>query len=328
MNGKFDCAFYFAPGKWYIKFGTPDDRNNITYLGFIKYLEAYMEVGNYQVDPMPPIPDEIRTVLLRSGVDPSFFQRGFDPAIQSGAGFIFGADIGFDYKGQFLIFKASVGAKAGFDISLKKYDDQDVNCNGRTSVGADGWYAMGQVYAGVWGSIDISTDFFGDINILDVGAGAALQAGIPNPTWVSGAIGGYYSVLDGLISGSLHFEFTIGEKCVVTTDVLKDFKLISDITPAEGADNSKADVTIEPAVAFNYRMSPTVGNNASFSVLQHTGENIGDTVRRYFRFNQNCVAVNFNDNDHSQQVAYKEFVSPDGTGIAVGPNQTLDKTTN
>jgi len=41
----------------------------------------------------------------------------------------------------------------------------------------------------------------GKFEILGLSLGAALQAGLPNPTWIAGAVGGSYSILGGLISG-------------------------------------------------------------------------------------------------------------------------------
>lgn len=324
MTGQFNAAFYFAPKKWFIKFGTPDNKNNITFLGVLKYVESYMEVGNYQIDPMPPIPQKVRDVLVRSGVDPSFFRRPVDAALDRGEGFIFGADAAFDYSGSFAIFRANIGATIGLDVSMKKYgDDDNIICdNGQKNIGADGWYAMGQVYAGIWGSIDISTDFFGDINILDVGAGAALMAGLPNPTYASGAIGGYYSVLGGAISGHLHFEFTVGPKCSVSNDVLSGLKLIGGVTPLNG--NNNTEVLTSPAVAFNYNLAENPYN--TFSVMQDDGK--GNQKKRTFRFNENCVSASLYDNTHHYNLAVTKYISDDRTGMTVGPNNGLVRLTN
>lgn len=323
MTGQFNAAFYFAPKKWFIKFGTPDNKNNITYLGVLKYIESYMEVGNYQVDPMPPIPQKVRDVLVRSGVDPNFFKRPIDAALDRGEGFIFGADAAFDYSGSFAIFKADIGATIGFDVSLKKYgsDDGIICDNGQTSIGADGWYAMGQVYAGIWGSIDISTDFFGDINILDVGAGAALMAGLPNPTYASGAIGGYYSVLDGAISGHLHFEFTVGSKCTVSKDALSGLKLIGGMTPVDGTKNME--VLTAPAVAFNYNLADNPYK--TFSIVQDIG---GKMAKRVFRFNEGCVSTSLHDDTHGSNLAVTTYTADDRTGMTVAPTSGLTRLTN
>lgn len=321
MTGQFNAAFYFAPKKWYIKFGTPQNKNNVAFFGVLKTLESYMEVGNYQIDPMPPIPDDIQKVLIKSGVSPSFFHRPIDGMVDQGQGFIFGADAGFDYSGSFAIFKASFGAKIGLDVSLKKYsqDDEIICDNGQKTIGADGWYAMGQVYAGIWGSIDISTDFFGDINVLDVGAGAALTAGLPNPTYASGAIGGYYSVLGGAISGHLHFEFTLGSKCTVTKDALSGLKLIGGLTPVDGTKNME--VVTSPAVAFNFDLAQNMYQ--TFTVKQANGN--GGFITRTFRFNSGCVSTSLHDNTHNSNVAVTNYVSEDRTGMTVGPNYGLQR---
>ncbi len=328
LQGHGTIQVYFGPGpkpfgNYYIKFGLPEPENaRITFpYEFLNNNQFYMEAGNYQIDPMPPLPADIITVLQKSGVNTSIFSRANDPDISSGAGFIFGASAGFKYQGQFAIFKADFGATIGFDIALKQYgQDANISCsNGQTTIGYGGWYATGQIYAGIWGSIDISTDFFGDINILDVGAGAALQAGLPNPTYVTGAIGGYYSVLDGAISGSLHYEFTMGEPCTISKDVLSGFKLISDVNPVDGS--TDMEVTTAPAVAFNFNL--TDNDNVSFSIMQHI-DGKPDT-RRDFRFNQNCVNATLHDNTNNADIAVTASESSDRTGMTFVPNETLAK---
>lgn len=323
LTGQFNAAFYFAPGKWYIKFGTPDNKNNITFLGILKYIESYMEVGNFGIDPMPPIPQKVRDVLVRSGVDPSFFQRPIDATLDRGEGFIFGADAGFDYSGSFAIFKISIGATIGFDVSLKKYSsDDDITCdNGQKTIGADGWYAMGQVYAGIWGSVDISTEFFGDINILDVGAGAVLMAGLPNPTYAAGAVGGYYSVLGGLISGHMHIEFTVGSKCTVSKDALSGLKLIGGITPVSGSKNME--ILSAPAVAFNFNLAEKPGK--TFAIMQDDGK--GNQRKRVFRFNSGCVNTSLHDDTHNAYIGVANTVADDYTGITVAPTTGLTRLT-
>ncbi|HWB28013.1 MAG TPA: hypothetical protein VG738_21215 [Chitinophagaceae bacterium] len=331
LRGHGSIQMYFGPGPkplghFFIKFGIPepeDQRITFNYL-FLNDNSFYLEAGNYQIDPMPPLPQDIITVLQKSGVNTSIFNRPVDADLDRGAGFILGASAGFKYQGQFAIFKADIGAKIGFDIALKEYgQDADISCsNGQTTVGYGGWYATGQIYAGIWGSIDISTDFFGDINVLDVGAGAALTAGLPNPTYVTGAIGGYYSVLDGAISGRLHFEFTMGEKCTVSKDVLSGLKLISDITPVDGSKDME--VTTSPAVAFNFTVG--INDNTSFSIVQHT-EDKGD-VRRDFRFTQSCIKAGLHDNTHNTDAHVSGSLSQDRTGMTFVPDQTLARLTN
>jgi hypothetical protein len=98
-------------------------------------------------------------------------------------------------------------------------------------------------------------DFQGqkDVNILDVGMAAVLQAQLPNPLYMKGAVGGHYSVLGGLVKGNCIFQVEIGEQCVITnTNVLDGISVISDITPRQGTND--VDVFSSPQVTFNYEI--------------------------------------------------------------------------
>jgi hypothetical protein len=90
----------------------------------------------------------------------------------------------------------------------------------------------------------------GKFEILGLTVGALLQAGLPNPTWIDGAVAGSYSILGGLISGYCNFRFTLGERCTPPlASALAAVEMISDIAPENGA----TDVSIfaEPTAFFN-----------------------------------------------------------------------------
>jgi hypothetical protein len=149
-------------------------------------------------------------------------------------------------------FHHSDGAQLGFDVALLNYGATAQCADGRP-MGANGWYATGQMYARLDASVGLFVDLWfvqGKFEILGLSLGAALQAGLPNPTWIAGAVAGSYSILGGLISGYCNFRFTLGERCTPPlASALAAVEMISDIAPENGA----TDVSLfaEPTAFFN-----------------------------------------------------------------------------
>jgi hypothetical protein len=161
----------------------------------------------------PAPPPNVSQILGGKDMD---YMRDLN-ALGKGNGIAFGAGMDFDTGDlTFLVFYARLAAGLGFDVMLKDYGE-DVRCEGRSGpLGVNGWYANGQLYAYFQGKIGIKVNLFfkkGRFDILSLGAAVVLQAKLPNPTWMKGTVGGYFSILGGLVSGRCNFEVTIGEKC-------------------------------------------------------------------------------------------------------------------
>jgi predicted transport protein len=153
---------------------------------------------------------------------------------------------------KFMMFYARFAAGLGFDIMLKNYGD--AQCKGSTSsLGINGWYANGQAYAYFQGKIGIAVKlpfYSGNYDIIDLGAAAVLQAKLPNPLWMQGNVGGYYSILGGMVKGNCKFQVTIGQQCeIVGGSALSGIKVIADITPANGTKD--VNVFNAPQAVFN-----------------------------------------------------------------------------
>ncbi len=250
VNGGGRASFKFSPSEWYILIGRPERQNRIQ-LSFLNMatLDSYLMVGS-AIPGSPPPPPEVSEILGGQDLD---YMRD-ENALKRGGGFAFGASFRFDTgKITFLIFYAQIRAGVGFDLMLRNYGP-DVRCAGRNEpIGINGWYANGQVYAYLQGSIGLHVDFFfykADIEVLSLGLAAVLQAKLPNPTWMRGIVGGYYSVLGGLVRGNCHFEFTLGEECrIVGGSVLSSIKIISELTPKN--DDKDVSVFTSPQAIFN-----------------------------------------------------------------------------
>ncbi len=266
------AVLHFESKEWYVYVGTPDDRIGLSVgIGSIRAsATSYMMVGT-KILGSPPPPENVSRIL--GGIDLDYM-RDLN-ALGTGAGFAFGAAFGVDTGDlRFLMFYARFATGAGFDIMLKDYGD--ARCAGQSDpIGINGWYANGQAYAYLEGNIGIRVRVFGrsrNIKILEIGAATVLQAKLPNPFWMQGIVGGRFSLLGGLVSGSCKFKLTIGKECEIVGDdnVLEDIKVIAEITPGDGS--TEISVFNAPQGVFNMEV------NKPFEIIDPE-----DNKPRYFQ---------------------------------------------
>jgi len=214
-------------------------------------------MGDY-MPASPPPPAQVAEIL---GLDAEVLDYMRDEnALKAGRGIAFGASLDFDTGNmQFLMFYARFNAGFGFDIMVKDYGD--TQCRGSGQIGMNGWYANGQSYVYLQGSMGISFKLFGKrkkIPIIEAGAATLMQAKLPNPVWFRGYIGGYYNLLGGLVKGSFRFELQFGEECDVISggSPLADIKIIGGISPRD--QTNEVDVFAVPQVAFNMQIGSEI----------------------------------------------------------------------
>jgi hypothetical protein len=222
MTGGGQAVIHAEPATWYIKVGEPSKRITISLADWLK-TGGYLMLGR-DLPPPPPPPQEVTRILGQVSI-------ARDTRISAGNGFAFGASVSMSTGRQrYAIFYGEFSAGGGFDIALM----QQNRC-----AGINNWYAQGQLYAYVQGSVglDISIGFWlykpcgpwycricrwckwtfvgvrGSFEILGISAAALLEAGGPNPLWVQGTVGGRYSILGGLVSGHCSFNFAKGTVC-------------------------------------------------------------------------------------------------------------------
>lgn len=245
------AVLHFGPDKWYIHMGTPTDRLGIKLaIGPIE-----VEAGGYFMlgDDIPgsPPPPAIVAQILGLEVAKLDYMRD-ENSISSGKGFAFGSDFSLKTGDlTFLIFYANFQAGFGFDIMVKDYGE--AACKGSGQIGINGWYANGQSYAYLQGELGIKIKLLmirKKISIIKGGGAVLLQAKLPNPVWIRGYLGGYFSLLNGAVKGRFRFKLEFGKQCEFVTDSpLGGLKTIADVTPAEGAKD--VDVFALPQVGFN-----------------------------------------------------------------------------
>ena len=265
-------VLHFDSLDWYIYLGVPESpmllSMNVEGLDHIEPLDismgGYFDMGTV-IPAFPPLPPQVQEILGQLDI----VDRN-DTRFANAQGVLFGASLDFDMPGlEFLMFYASFNAGAGFDVMLRHYEggvcSGDANDPNAPTPGINGWYGSGQMYAYMQGEIGIKITlnylFSSEtihVNILEIGAAAVLQAQMPNPLWARGRVGGYFSVMGGLVSGSMSFKFEVGEKCDIWgTNPLAGIEFIGDTSPDNNT-NTDVDVFLKPQATFNIPIGETI----------------------------------------------------------------------
>jgi hypothetical protein len=238
---------YASPETWYVHAGTPTTPIGLDLLGLFQ-TRSYLMVG-LNLPPPPPPPANVLSIIT-----PGTIYR--HPGIDTGDGFAFGSRMDFN-TGRLGLppFYARLQMGMGFDISIMNYGP-NVFCEGAppgSTIGIDGWYANGQIYAYLGMDIGIYVDLWftsGEFSIINANMAALLQGGLPNPTWMQGTCGGNYSILNGLVRGNCQFEFKVGQECRPAPESpIAGIDILQDLVPYNGELN--VDCGTNPEASFN-----------------------------------------------------------------------------
>ena len=318
---------YFSQAGWHIMLGRPasineSDAVKVALIPNIAEAKAYFQVGNLGLDATPPPPDKIKEILTRYNVQLEGLKSGRnDLVLGRGLGIAFGASLEINIDGHVGPLYGNLYGGLGFDLMIQK---TSATCNGNQNIGIGGWYALGDIYAGVFASIGIDVDlgFWHDkFEILSAGAGVYLKGGGPNPMWGKGAIAGGMDILGGAIHKSFSFNFSVGQECNPNEfeDALKKIEIISEILPASG--NNDVEVNIKPVVAFNFPLEQ------SFVLEQQVKDT--SSLKRVFKFGMyNIYSVTLK-NTITQKTVNAKIIYPkdDKYAISIKPDILLDKKT-
>lgn len=287
LTGGGQAVIHFAPNEWYINVGWPSDDPLINKRIRLDYdipalgrasLTAYLDIGQ-NIPPMPSPPAYV-TELTGAG---NFMLN--ESLRATGRGFAFGA--AFDIttgRRRFWPFYAEFGAGLGFDINVQDYGDAYCT-NTNAPLGINGWYASGQAWAYLQGTVGIEVNLLfvsGEFEILDIGAAAIIQAKLPNPFWGRGSVGGRYNILGGLVKGTCNFQLTLGETCDMEggEDPYADFPLILDVSPQN---ESTAYTNVIPSAQFFTAIGQEIDTGEEIYIPQLeyarlTNANTGDEI--------------------------------------------------
>jgi hypothetical protein len=253
-NGKAGwCVLHIDPETWYLHIGTPTDPIGLKFMNFIE-TRSYFMAGHGIPTDLPLNPQVASILDIKPG---ELSKNRDDSQLQTGKGITFGSSFRFNTGDlSFLVFYASFDFGAGFDIMLIDYGKNSY-CEGfQPPVGINGWYAKGQLYAYLKGSIGIEAKVFRKkrkFEILDIAVAALLRAEAPNPVYMVGIVGGKYKVFGGLVKGNCKFKVEVGTKCdlvkVKNSAAPTDIPVIGDITPS--TESTDVDVFVTPQVVFN-----------------------------------------------------------------------------
>lgn len=239
--------------RWYAHFGNPLNRMGLS-SGFgdfrIDY-SGYVMLGQNLPKAIPP-PYRVLNILGDKLRVLEEQQNRYKDQLAAGTGAAFGLAYEFDtgnlvFGPLYARFTAGLGA----DVLLKKYHNQ-IACNGKSSIGSNGFYATGQIYAFMQGELGIGVKVFGDYRRFPIieGGGAFLgKFGGPNPNWFQARFAANYSVLGGLIKGKINEDITIGTVCNPVPDNALGIELISSISPSDK--DTGIDVFTSPQVALS-----------------------------------------------------------------------------
>lgn len=258
LRGTGGLDILITPTNFHFKFGSPPfaqrlslslmepiSRNPLVTLRSYLMVGTNLDVPVIRPDAFPqPMWDSLYNSIPRPPAD---FSRG--------DGFAIGANLTVDPPDlSFLFFYAQFRFTMGFDISLLNVGRQ--SCAGIPSIGANGFYAKGAMYAYISGAVGLQADlgfWQGKLEVLSASLGAMLEGGTPNPTWLAGAVRGHYNVLGGLIRGNLDFRFSVGERCVPARNIPLPINLLTGISPQDEATNvyPTAQITATSNYEFN-----------------------------------------------------------------------------
>ncbi len=270
-------------GDYFFKLGTPDNRNDLKVMGALDFSSYFMAGTSVNAAIPPPDPSIVDPSLIKG------YMPSYDPNNPPG-GIVFGATFNFHQDLNYLVFYIDIGMGVGFDMSMAHYKNGCAGPNGSGS-GANNWYAVGQVYAGLKGEIGLGVDlwfFKGNVAAGSVDAGVILSAGLPSPNWFQGIAYLQFNALGGQISGTVSFRVKIGETCIPNDSMGLALPLIQEFKPLDQVTN--VPINTNPEVIFNYTA------DQPFDVLIPRTDGSGnDDLHTYQLDIQQCQIVNTAD---------------------------------
>lgn len=240
-----------------------------------------------------------------------------DVDLQPDSGVAFGFRLSTDFEASGGPFYVSFEALFGFDASFAKYNG--VQCSGSDGlIGMEGWYAKGRVFAYMAAKVGMDVDcwlYEGRVTLLDMQIAAALQAELPNPTWIKGNLDIKASVLNGLVEVDTEFEFEVGVKCKIHTSAvaaLDGLEVVTDIQPINGSENFE--IYHEPRLAFAY----SVGENAWDLPSTENRLTIQPNPEQTYEFFPYITSIELKKADGSNEnVAFEKVWNDDHTILAL-----------
>ena len=252
--------------EWFFAVGRPNKADRVIFSASMDLViakastewTAYIMTGNYFPGgfQLPEIPDDVQTAL--GSKYSTYSSKRALPNLDKAGGFAFGGSFHAELEvDMFLWIKAST--TLGFDLGLLATNGS--SCPGYSSIGKNGFYGMGQLYAMFEGKVGLSLNlgfWKGHLTLASASVGALLQGGGPNPTWAYGLLAFKASCLGGLVKINTSVDFSMGHVCVPgNSDPLANVKLFQNVTPSF---NTKAESQKAENVQSAYTTVSVVSN--------------------------------------------------------------------
>lgn len=314
-SGQLGILTNFNTGEWYFKIGDAAPGGNkvdltLSALGIINFdFKTYQNVGNRLQLPasLQSIYDAVsgRIVKTDTYTNPQTKQT---ETIQKLAGVMIGASTSASLDLEFLVFYMKFKAELGFDLALITNASQ---CDNGDKPGMNGYYALGDLYAGGSFEFGLMIDIWfytGKVSVAEIGFKATLDAGFPNPFVLDGWLEANYSLFDGLVSGNMHFHAKYSSAgdagCKLVVNPFGGMPLVSAIYPGDNDENISIMSNIN--VAFNFPV------NQEFEVTVRD-DNTGQDVPKRLLVVVKKLSVN-----KVGGYTYAGFMNEDGSSTTQG----------
>lgn len=209
--------------KWYFLLGTAKNPNRVNILGVEawEYLMFGNDIGNFLTNNFQP-----KTITGLQSVSINLSPPGTQVPGQSstGKGFAFGVGVNFDINKSISLTERTnleFGANGGFEVNLSmlKYPSNS-SCNGINPIGFSNWYCQGNVAAWFKGFVQARSHepsiwcWRGGCikTFAELKTAGILQAGFPNPVWVTGSFTAEIEILN-YFKAYVNMDLSYGTPC-------------------------------------------------------------------------------------------------------------------
>jgi len=271
VTGQATMSILISPDAWHFKIGEfskSTDPNLGTFLRLdaaiaMIELSAYFYVGNDALS----IPERLQEVLAQISDGPPGKVKG----VMMGAAFQANSNL------KFLVFYLNLEAHASFDLA---FIDITKECADR-DMGVNKFYALGAINVGGSASFGLVLDLWfvqGKFEAGSISFDAGMKYGGPNPTFMEGWIRASFSILDGLISGTMNFHAKYEpedkpQACPPPINPFAGLPLIDKIVPESASEDDKVSIASNIKVTTNYDISKSyylelleAGDHSSYPV--------------------------------------------------------------
>lgn len=214
LHGGLDVKLHFSHDDWYFWLNRPSNRAYISILNILN-ADTYFMIGT-EIEPIPSPPSYVTNIVGGGSIQDIDYS-----AVSTGGGFVTGMSFHIGYVGEFPKSAdwrgyVDLGLGGGFDVMLMKLNSSAHCSSGRTKIGINNYYILGQVYVYMNGSLGARKYKHGKLkktySIGSLSVAALLQGKLPNPTFLYGSVGVQAKVL-GIINFHFSVDAEIGTNC-------------------------------------------------------------------------------------------------------------------